>query len=74
MLGKKRWIRPRQGTPAAALGIAGLPWNGDFSDRDADGPLPLRNPVVVARPGCRTGVRPVPCGLRAPLTHRSTTG
>jgi alkanesulfonate monooxygenase SsuD/methylene tetrahydromethanopterin reductase-like flavin-dependent oxidoreductase (luciferase family) len=48
---KKRWIRRQQVTPATALGIAGLLWNRDLSDRDADGPLPKEDPVVVENDG-----------------------
>lgn len=33
-------------TPATALGIAGLVWGIDLSDRDADGPLPEEDPVA----------------------------
>ncbi|MEW2121027.1 LLM class flavin-dependent oxidoreductase [Streptomyces sp. NPDC005474] len=43
---KKRWIRLQQVTPATALGIAGLLWGIDPSDRDADGPPPKEDPVV----------------------------
>ncbi|MDX3848211.1 NtaA/DmoA family FMN-dependent monooxygenase [Streptomyces europaeiscabiei] len=50
-LEKKRWIRLQQVTPATALGIAGLLWNRDLSDRDADGPLPKEDPVVVENDG-----------------------
>jgi alkanesulfonate monooxygenase SsuD/methylene tetrahydromethanopterin reductase-like flavin-dependent oxidoreductase (luciferase family) len=48
---KKRWIRLQQVTPATALGIAGLLWNIDLSDRDADGPLPKEDPVVAENDG-----------------------
>ncbi|WP_328840838.1 NtaA/DmoA family FMN-dependent monooxygenase [Streptomyces europaeiscabiei] len=50
-LEKKRWIRLQQVTPATALGIAGLLWNRDLSDRDADGPLPKEDPVVAENDG-----------------------
>lgn len=50
-LEKKRWIRLRQVTPATALGIAGLVWGVDLSDRDADGPLPKEDPVVAEDDG-----------------------
>ncbi|MEE1755371.1 NtaA/DmoA family FMN-dependent monooxygenase [Streptomyces sp. SP18CS02] len=48
---KARWVRLQQVTPATALGIAGLLWNIDLSDRDADGPLPAEDPVVVENTG-----------------------
>ncbi|MGW5474783.1 LLM class flavin-dependent oxidoreductase [Streptomyces chartreusis] len=48
---KKRWIRLQQVTPATALGIAGLLWGIDRSDRDADGPLPKEDPVVTENDG-----------------------
>ncbi len=48
---KKRWIRLQQVTPATALGIAGLLWGIDLSDRDADGPLPKEDPVVSENDG-----------------------
>ncbi|MFJ4849610.1 MULTISPECIES: NtaA/DmoA family FMN-dependent monooxygenase [unclassified Streptomyces] len=48
---KKRWIRRQQVTPATALGIAGLLWGIDLSDRDADGPLPKEDPVVAENDG-----------------------
>ncbi|MGY5051478.1 LLM class flavin-dependent oxidoreductase [Streptomyces sp. 900105755] len=48
---KKRWIRLQQVTPATALGIAGLLWGIDLSDRDADGPLPAEDPVVAENDG-----------------------
>lgn len=48
---KKRWIRLQQVTPATALGIAGLLWGIDLSDRDADGPLPKEDPVVAENDG-----------------------
>lgn len=54
---KKRWIRRQQVTPASALGIAGLLWNRDLSDRDVDGPLPKEDPVVVENDGS-FGARP----------------
>ncbi|MET7782501.1 NtaA/DmoA family FMN-dependent monooxygenase [Streptomyces sp. NPDC005388] len=50
-LEKKRWIRLQQVTPATALGIAGLLWGLDLSDRDADGPLPKDDPVVAENDG-----------------------
>ncbi|MEV7342128.1 NtaA/DmoA family FMN-dependent monooxygenase [Streptomyces sp. NPDC093544] len=50
-LEKKRWIRLQQVTPATALGIAGLLWGLDLSDRDADGPLPKEDPVVAEDDG-----------------------
>ncbi|MFD8818602.1 F420-dependent methylene-tetrahydromethanopterin reductase, partial [Streptomyces sp. NPDC059627] len=48
---KKRWIRLQQVTPATALGVAGLLWGIDLSDRDADGPLPAEDPVVTENDG-----------------------
>jgi alkanesulfonate monooxygenase SsuD/methylene tetrahydromethanopterin reductase-like flavin-dependent oxidoreductase (luciferase family) len=48
---KKRWIRLQQVTPATALGIAGLLWGIDLSNRDADGPLPKEDPVVTENDG-----------------------
>ncbi|MFD9030698.1 NtaA/DmoA family FMN-dependent monooxygenase [Streptomyces sp. NPDC059567] len=48
---KARWVRLEQVTPAAALGIAGLLWGIDLSGRDADGPLPAEDPVVVENTG-----------------------
>ncbi|MFD9118483.1 NtaA/DmoA family FMN-dependent monooxygenase [Streptomyces bottropensis] len=48
---RKRWIRRQQVTPATALGIAGLLWNRDLSDRDADGPLPKEDPVIAENDG-----------------------
>ncbi|OQR64289.1 F420-dependent methylene-tetrahydromethanopterin reductase [Streptomyces maremycinicus] len=50
-LEKKRWIRLQQVTPATALGVAGLLWGIDLSDRDADGPLPKEAPVVAENDG-----------------------
>ncbi|MEU5764831.1 NtaA/DmoA family FMN-dependent monooxygenase [Streptomyces asoensis] len=50
-LEKKRWVRLQQVTPATALGVAGLLWNLDLSDRDADGPLPKEDPVVAENDG-----------------------
>ncbi|MFJ9824976.1 NtaA/DmoA family FMN-dependent monooxygenase [Streptomyces sp. NPDC101160] len=48
---KARWIRLEQVTPATALAIAGRLWNLDLSERDADGPLPAEDPVVVENTG-----------------------
>ncbi|HEY4454483.1 MAG TPA: NtaA/DmoA family FMN-dependent monooxygenase [Pseudonocardiaceae bacterium] len=48
---KARWIRLEQVTPATALATAGLLWNIDLSDRDADGPLPAEDPVIVENTG-----------------------
>lgn len=48
---KARWIRREQVTPATALTMAGLLWNIDLSDRDADGPLPTEDPVIVENSG-----------------------
>jgi FMN-dependent oxidoreductase (nitrilotriacetate monooxygenase family) len=48
---KKREIRLAQVTPATALTMAGLLWNRDLSDRDADGPLPAEDPVVEENSG-----------------------
>jgi FMN-dependent oxidoreductase (nitrilotriacetate monooxygenase family) len=48
---KARWVRLEQVTPATALAIAGLLWNVDLSDRDADGPLPPEDPVIVENTG-----------------------
>jgi FMN-dependent oxidoreductase (nitrilotriacetate monooxygenase family) len=48
---KKRWVRLQQVTAATALGIAGLLWGIDLSDRDADGPLPKEDPVVTGNDG-----------------------
>ncbi|KPH97564.1 FMN-dependent oxidoreductase, nitrilotriacetate monooxygenase family [Actinobacteria bacterium OK074] len=48
---KKRHLRFQQVTPATALSIAGLLWNIDLSDRDADGPLPKEDPVVEENDG-----------------------
>ncbi|MEU6880397.1 NtaA/DmoA family FMN-dependent monooxygenase [Streptomyces sp. NPDC046712] len=48
---KARWVRLEQVTPATALGIAGLLWGIDLSGRDADGPLPAEDPVVVENTG-----------------------
>lgn len=48
---KARWIRLEQVTPATALAIASLTWGIDLSDRDADGPLPADEPVVVENTG-----------------------
>jgi FMN-dependent oxidoreductase (nitrilotriacetate monooxygenase family) len=48
---KKRWIRLAQVTPATALNVAGLIWNRDLSDRDADGPLPAEDPVIEENSG-----------------------
>jgi alkanesulfonate monooxygenase SsuD/methylene tetrahydromethanopterin reductase-like flavin-dependent oxidoreductase (luciferase family) len=42
---KARWVRRQQVTPRTALAMAGLLWNLDLSDRDADGPLPSEEPV-----------------------------
>jgi FMN-dependent oxidoreductase (nitrilotriacetate monooxygenase family) len=48
---KARWIRLAQVTPATALATAGLLWNRNLSDRDADGPLPAEEPVVAENTG-----------------------
>ena len=48
---KARLIRLEQVTPATALAIASLVWNIDLADRDADGPLPQEEPVIVANTG-----------------------
>lgn len=48
---KERWVRLGQVTPATALTIAGLTWNRDLSDRDADGPLPDEDPIVEENDG-----------------------
>ncbi|MFJ6984882.1 MULTISPECIES: NtaA/DmoA family FMN-dependent monooxygenase [unclassified Streptomyces] len=50
-LEKKQAIRLQQVTPATALGVAGLLWGIDLSDRDADGPLPAEDPVVAENDG-----------------------
>ncbi|MFG3343784.1 NtaA/DmoA family FMN-dependent monooxygenase [Streptomyces sp. NPDC048018] len=48
---KARWVRQEQVTPATALAVAGRVWNLDLSDRDADGPLPAEDPVVLENTG-----------------------
>jgi FMN-dependent oxidoreductase (nitrilotriacetate monooxygenase family) len=48
---KLRRLRMRQVTKATALAIAGQVWGKDLSDRDADGPLPADDPVVVEPTG-----------------------
>jgi FMN-dependent oxidoreductase (nitrilotriacetate monooxygenase family) len=48
---KTRHIRLEQVTQATALSIAGLLWNIDLADRDADGPLPAEDPVLVTNTG-----------------------
>ncbi|MFE6709529.1 NtaA/DmoA family FMN-dependent monooxygenase [Streptomyces sp. NPDC057695] len=48
---KQRWVRGEQVTPAVALGIASRLWGIDLSGRDADGPLPGEEPVVVRDTG-----------------------
>ncbi|MBO0849445.1 MAG: NtaA/DmoA family FMN-dependent monooxygenase [Pseudonocardia sp.] len=48
---KARWVRSAQVTPPTALNVAGLLWNMDLSDRDADGPLPTEDPVIVENTG-----------------------
>ncbi|MCW0214434.1 MAG: NtaA/DmoA family FMN-dependent monooxygenase [Pseudonocardia sp.] len=48
---KLTWVRRRQVTPATALAIASQIWGFDLSDRDADGPLPAEEPVVVEPTG-----------------------
>jgi FMN-dependent oxidoreductase (nitrilotriacetate monooxygenase family) len=48
---KARWVRFAQVTPATALNMASLLWNIDLSDRDADGPLPAEDPVIVENTG-----------------------
>jgi FMN-dependent oxidoreductase (nitrilotriacetate monooxygenase family) len=48
---KARWIRFAQVTPATALNTASLLWGIDLSDRDADGPLPADEPVVLENTG-----------------------
>ncbi|MFJ6728782.1 NtaA/DmoA family FMN-dependent monooxygenase [Streptomyces sp. NPDC091281] len=50
-LEKKQAIRLQQVTPATALGVAGLLWGIDLSDRDADAPLPAEDPVVAENDG-----------------------
>jgi FMN-dependent oxidoreductase (nitrilotriacetate monooxygenase family) len=48
---KAHWVRLEQVTPATALNIASLIWGFDLSDRDADGPLPKEDPVIVENTG-----------------------
>lgn len=48
---KARWVRLEQVTPATALAVASRLWNLDLSERDADGPLPAEDPVVVENTG-----------------------
>ncbi|MFI8823638.1 NtaA/DmoA family FMN-dependent monooxygenase [Streptomyces sp. NPDC053431] len=48
---KARWVRLEQVTPATALAVAGRLWNLDLSERDADGPLPAEDPVVLENTG-----------------------
>ena len=48
---KARWVRLEQVTPATALNIASLVWGFDLSDRDADGPLPKEDAVIVENTG-----------------------
>jgi alkanesulfonate monooxygenase SsuD/methylene tetrahydromethanopterin reductase-like flavin-dependent oxidoreductase (luciferase family) len=48
---KLRWLRMRQVTAPTALAVAGQVWGRDFADRDADGPLPAEDPVVVEPTG-----------------------
>ena len=48
---KARWIRLEQVTPATALNIASLTWGFDLTGRDADGPLPAEDAVVVENDG-----------------------
>jgi FMN-dependent oxidoreductase (nitrilotriacetate monooxygenase family) len=48
---KARWVRLEQVTPATALTIASQVWGFDLADRDADGPLPPEDPVVVENTG-----------------------
>ena len=48
---KARWIRLEQVTPATALNIASLVWGFDLSGRDADGPVPKEDAVVVENTG-----------------------
>ncbi|MFF2570545.1 NtaA/DmoA family FMN-dependent monooxygenase [Streptomyces sp. NPDC058084] len=48
---KARWVRQEQVTPATALAVAGRLWNLDLSGRDADGPLPAEDPVVLENTG-----------------------
>jgi FMN-dependent oxidoreductase (nitrilotriacetate monooxygenase family) len=48
---KARYVRLEQVTPATALAIAGLLWNIDLTDRDADGPLPAEDPVIIENTG-----------------------
>ncbi|MFF0753235.1 NtaA/DmoA family FMN-dependent monooxygenase [Streptomyces sp. NPDC004267] len=48
---KARWVRLEQVTPATALAIASRLWNLDLSERDADGPLPTEDPVVLEHTG-----------------------
>ncbi|HEY0812355.1 MAG TPA: NtaA/DmoA family FMN-dependent monooxygenase [Pseudonocardia sp.] len=48
---KLHWVRRGQVTPRTALTIAGLVWNRDLSDRDADGPLPAEDPIVAENDG-----------------------
>lgn len=48
---KARWVRFAQVTPATALNVASLLWGIDLSDRDADGPLPAEDPVIVENTG-----------------------
>jgi FMN-dependent oxidoreductase (nitrilotriacetate monooxygenase family) len=48
---KARWVRLEQVTPTTALNMASLIWGFDLSDRDADGPVPKEDPVVVDNTG-----------------------
>ncbi|MET9932540.1 MULTISPECIES: NtaA/DmoA family FMN-dependent monooxygenase [unclassified Streptomyces] len=48
---KARWVRLEQVTPAVALGIASRLWGFDLAGRDADGPLPVEDPVVAEYQG-----------------------
>ncbi|MCE3551359.1 NtaA/DmoA family FMN-dependent monooxygenase [Pseudonocardia sp. RS11V-5] len=48
---KAHRLRLHQVTPATALAIAGQVWGFDLSGRDADGPLPAEDPVVVEPTG-----------------------
>jgi hypothetical protein len=44
-------VRLARVTPATALATAGLLWNRDLSERDADGPLPAEDPVIEENTG-----------------------
>lgn len=54
---KVRWVLWNQVTPATALSLVGQVWGEDLSEYDADGPLPVHDPVIADIDGTRGAAR-----------------